>query len=771
MSEQMKKRKIRKKRQWNVNKKRWISLNFLGSYLLILLAPAVAVLAICCAAKDAMVETQKERIQSAVTEVGNGFDREVKEAQNAAYYVGKEKRLSSYLMKARPTGREQEFYSLYTIAANYPNYTLTNDIIKNVFVLIADSRYIVKIPQVIPIDERGLATLENFPFGSYEDFMAYYSGQDQSQSVFFYEGENGNPSLLIPDRLIYPSSSDGECAVVVQIDWSRITKTLRPILAGKDGVVALVDADGQLLACSEAADGSDWMFYGEKNRDWEAYLKESGWKESSLVTCSTSLSCNGWQIIAVVPKSVLTDQIGTMRYVTVALCFVSVFIGMIVCLAYWHQRKGMVQEFFALKERIVQGRPIQKEQLQFWRSFDSFLTEVEQLQNTVEQQETLLQESFLGKMLYGSYDSEKQLEAEAKKAGFPLEKGFYYVVDMQFEDPLRSGVNVSREEFGTLVDHLLTQYITWNYWRYSVSELSVVLLIQNSEELPATEIKRALEEMNYEFYSCLEVQSYTGISTAVREPLEIARQYEIASRISEFARYRGIRVPVLPGELPREQALDQPLFMTIDMELKLVKQIQSGSAEQLEELIEQIKSVYFRPGNSQYTYRHTIEILRGCLFRSIPVEAEEPEARRIRGAAQKVYLEEPLFDLLRETRALCASLQEKKEEAVVDLDREKISAYIEENLGNAWLNLSVLAEWLEEPERKLYNDFKLCFGMSFSSYLEQRRMARACGLLKEGVAVKETAEKVGYCSDYSFRRAFKRVVGIPPSDFRKMQTV
>ena len=277
--------------------------------------------------------------------------------------------------------------------------------------------------------------------------------------------------------------------------------------------------------------------------------------------------------------------------------------------------------------------------------------------------------------------------------------------------------------------------------------------------------------MNYEFYSCLKVQSYTGISTAVQEPLEIARQYEIASRISEFARYRGIRVPVLPDELPKEQMLDQPLFVTIDMELKLVKQIQSGSAEQLEELIDQIKKIYFRPGNSQYTYRHTIEILRSCLFRSIPADSEDPEVRRLREAAQKVYLEEPLFALLRETRALCARMQEKKEEAVVDLDREKISGYIEENLGDASLNLSVLSEWLAEPERKLYNDFKLCFGMSFSSYLEQRRMARACELLKDGVAVKETAEKVGYGSDYSFRRAFKRVVGIPPSDFRKMQTV
>ena len=59
--------------------------------------------------------------------------------------------------------------------------------------------------------------------------------------------------------------------------------------------------------------------------------------------------------------------------------------------------------------------------------------------------------------------------------------------------------------------------------RYSVSELSMVLLIQSEEELPAEELKKALEEMNYEFYSCLKVQSYTGISTAVQEPLEISR--------------------------------------------------------------------------------------------------------------------------------------------------------------------------------------------------------------------------------------------------------
>lgn len=103
------------------------------------------------------------------------------------------------------------------------------------------------------------------------------------------------------------------------------------------------------------------------------------------------------------------------------------------------------------------------------------------------------------------------------------------------------------------------------------------------------------------------------------------------------------------------------------------------------------------------------------------------------------------------------------------LEKENLSSYIEEHLGDPSLNLCMLAEWLGEPERKLYNDFKSCFGMSFSSYLEQQRISYACEYLKQGMAVKETADKVGYGSDYSFRRAFKRVVGIPPSDFRRMQ--
>ncbi len=77
-------------------------------------------------------------------------------------------------------------------------------------------------------------TLEGFPFGSYEDFIDYYSTQNQSQSVFYYEDEKGQASLLMPCKVTYPYCPSGECAVVVQLDWGQITKMLRPVLAGKE---------------------------------------------------------------------------------------------------------------------------------------------------------------------------------------------------------------------------------------------------------------------------------------------------------------------------------------------------------------------------------------------------------------------------------------------------------------------------------------------------------------------------------------------------------
>ncbi len=250
----MKKKTDMEKNRLGITKKSRISLNLLSSYLVILLAPLIAIVAIYFTAQNALINAQKERIQHMVSEAAKSFDREVREASNAGYDVSREKRLCDYLARPRPNSRGEEFYALYTIANHYPNYNLTNKIIENVYILIADSHFVIKTSQVIPETEQGAATLGTFDFHSYEEFMKYYEQQDQNKRLFCYENKEGVSTLILPCKVNNPYHESS--VIVIQLNWEQIETILRPILGGKEGIVALLDENEQVLfSCQNMPEG------------------------------------------------------------------------------------------------------------------------------------------------------------------------------------------------------------------------------------------------------------------------------------------------------------------------------------------------------------------------------------------------------------------------------------------------------------------------------------------------------------------------------------
>nr|WP_252198399.1 AraC family transcriptional regulator [Clostridium sp. MCC353] len=70
-------------------------------------------------------------------------------------------------------------------------------------------------------------------------------------------------------------------------------------------------------------------------------------------------------------------------------------------------------------------------------------------------------------------------------------------------------------------------------------------------------------------------------------------------------------------------------------------------------------------------------------------------------------------------------------------------------------------------EGYLSSVFKEQTGTNFADYLEKIRIDQACELLKnEKMTINEIAQKVGYNSVQSFRRAFKRVKNMSPKEAR-----
>ena len=98
---------------------------------------------------------------------------------------------------------------------------------------------------------------------------------------------------------------------------------------------------------------------------------------------------------------------------------------------------------------------------------------------------------------------------------------------------------------------------------------------------------------------------------------------------------------------------------------------------------------------------------------------------------------------------------------------QELSDYIDRNLGSD-LTLSALAQRYFYNPSYLSRMFKKQFGASLTEHIGKRRISQAIHLLRETkLTVSEIATQVGYPSKSAFYRAFAKITGGSPSDYRK----
>ena len=98
--------------------------------------------------------------------------------------------------------------------------------------------------------------------------------------------------------------------------------------------------------------------------------------------------------------------------------------------------------------------------------------------------------------------------------------------------------------------------------------------------------------------------------------------------------------------------------------------------------------------------------------------------------------------------------------------KQNILEFIDSHYHENDMCLSLVADTFHISEAYLSAFFKEQTGINFISYIETKRLTKACILLKEhSLSIDSIAESVGYTSAHSFRRAFKRNFGINPANY------
>ncbi len=104
---------------------------------------------------------------------------------------------------------------------------------------------------------------------------------------------------------------------------------------------------------------------------------------------------------------------------------------------------------------------------------------------------------------------------------------------------------------------------------------------------------------------------------------------------------------------------------------------------------------------------------------------------------------------------------------------EQIIVFINKELSNFQLSRNLIADKFNITEEYVSILFKKNLDDSFLSYITKKRIDLACELLitNSVLTIEEVAGMCGYPTILSFRRAFKKITGLLPSQYRKVNKI
>lgn len=748
------------KKNINLKKNCKVPMRLLWSYLVIIMAPAIAILIIYSTMKNALLDVQQEKAINLLAESASTIDRELDQIVHVIGQVAEDSSVKDYLEFSGKASEDKIYYESYELAVNYPDYRLTNQFIKNIYIFPDDGQYILQIPHVIPNNQRGWETITTLNGKQdYENLLSRLEGMEKNrmQGLFCLENKAGDSNLVMIQEVVSSSSGEQVGFVMAELEEKLTKSLLDRTLNGDQGIAYLADREGRILLLSDHLGDQTSGWYGLTGKE---YLTGKGWQEDNFTVVTENLDYNQWKLVCGITNAAMINRIGMIRYAILLLCGLSILIGIGICMKYWWSSWPVIRRYEQLQEKY-ETENLSGGMNGVWKRFGGAMDRIEELEKTVEHQAEWARQGVLRKLLFGDYDTEQELEAETCRVGVTLQMKFPCLVAvMKVGDLMKQEISMTEEE----IDLKLREHIENSLPEGSVivrTELLTYALIL-PEQTDHIAARQMFEEINYEFYSRIPLSIYMGISDVAHDMMEISGEYEKAVGCCEYAAYHKIRIPLLPEDVPE----NRHLVFTVDMEIRLEKMIKNGSLEQLKQLVGQIHENFFHHGRQK---RHNMEVIRCIALRCMDEEPDGEEKSELQQKIRQVDNPEDIDACIYE---VCRYFERQRAQNE-DQEQIHLKEKLEEKIGQEYhsqdFNLATLSDWAGIPEKKLYRDFKKMFGVSFSSYLEMLRLRQAQMLLQEGKPVQEVAVAVGYGSDYSFRRAFKRVMGVSPSEYQKLQ--
>ena len=281
-------------------------------------------------------------------------------------------------------------------------------------------------------------------------------------------------------------------------------------------------------------------------------------------------------------------------------------------------------------------------------------------------------------------------------------------------------------------------------------------------------------EIPFENYPSIEIQMKMILHTVQKQAdsmlvgLAVSKEFQDPNQLFEIYHHAKNILEKVTQESP-------VVFLNVEQSCAANRKITPAILGQVYDLLlagkekeaDSIFSEIFLPGSLLSSgFKQSFYSVRGVIIQAVYKLSLESEIKIADFEENKTHYE-LLHDMLICCQTICRRVNGYKRSHNDNL-REKLLHFINTHHQDQQLCISILAEKFEINEKYVSQFIKEQTGKTYSEYLESVRLEHALVLLKNSrFSITQIAMEVGFTSQNTFYKAFRRVYHVSPSSWRR----
>lgn len=587
--------------------------------------------------------------------------------------------------------------------------------------------------------------------------------------------QNGN----VEDRILFVQSLVTDSGVkgnlIFPIRSEGIKNLMRDAYISQDGWAYLLDeTNEEIILTVPAADGSFEKVPSSVLENGQE-IQEIELNGKTVEVIRVDSDHLGMTYISVLPKEYITLQINRDQQKLILLMTAVLFVGIgSILLVSWKRGRridGILQMLFSMG--VEDKESLKGDEMEYIsNSLKQLIDNNTDLQESIIRQKPVTRSLLLERLLHGGEGVSLQsledygINLKGKRMlviAFLVGRGDSADVELYAKETV-----VYKQVLQQSLDSLLAGD---KYMCDTDMDSSVVICTMEGGFQPANAgFQKKLEKITETFWEEFGVKVRIAVSTICRELTEISKAYDQVCEMLTFGDSSGKTVVFYEDY----QDSKEFYYFPVTLEERLVNAVRTGNAESMHAQLSEVYQVNVLSRNISPSMMHfLVNDLQCAVFKALHslndrVEIEEEEIYR-----QLEQLNRENDILLRFNhinsmfKYICDMVKAVNKESS-SRQLEEIEQYICDHYMDSDMGLTKISDDFGYASTYFSKLFKELFGENFATYLEKMRIEKVCELLKKGYTMEKIAEQTGYNSVYVMRTAFKRIKGMTPNEFRKL---